>query len=49
MSSSGEFDKAYWEQHWEAGRAGEDAAPANPHLVREVGALSPGTALDAGC
>ncbi|MFM6847649.1 MAG: class I SAM-dependent methyltransferase [Terrabacter sp.] len=48
-TTNGEFDKAYWEQHWKDGRAGQEAAPANPHLVREAGALSPGTALDAGC
>lgn len=47
------FDKDYWEQHWE--QAGGPAAPvaergaANPHLVREVAGLTPGTALDAGC
>jgi SAM-dependent methyltransferase len=43
------FDQAYWEQHWQEGRAGAPAAPANPHLVREAGDLGPGTALDAGC
>ncbi|MGO4597558.1 class I SAM-dependent methyltransferase [Terrabacter sp. 2RAF25] len=46
---SSEFDREYWERHWEEGPPGEAAAPANPHLVREAGALSPGTALDAGC
>jgi SAM-dependent methyltransferase len=44
---SSEFDRAYWEQHWQ-GSQGEASAP-NPHLVREVGGLTPGTALDAGC
>ena len=44
---SGEFDRAYWEQHWQ-GSQGEASAP-NPHLVREVGGLTPGRALDAGC
>lgn len=48
-NDSSEFDQAYWERHWEQGRSGEAAAPANPHLVRETGALRPGTALDAGC
>ena len=44
------FDKDYWDQIW-----GGDRAPAmstgapNPHLVAEVGALEPGTALEAGC
>lgn len=42
-----EFDRAYWEQHWQ-GSQGEASAP-NPHLVREVAGLTPGTALDAGC
>ncbi len=42
-----EFDKAYWQQHWQ-GSPGEAFAP-NPHLVREVGGLTPGAALDAGC
>ena len=49
VTTSGEFDKAYWEQHWEDSRTGGQTAPANPHLAREAGALSPGTALDAGC
>lgn len=45
-----EFDKDYWESHWDgaAGRSGRDVA-VNPHLVREVGGLVPGTALEAGC
>lgn len=47
------FDKDYWEQHWE--QVGGPVAPvteasaANPHVVREVTGLAPGTALDAGC
>ncbi len=40
------FDKEYWEEHWRRDGAG---SPPNPHLVREVGELVPGTALDAGC
>ncbi|WP_410598998.1 class I SAM-dependent methyltransferase [Amycolatopsis sp. lyj-90] len=40
------FDKEYWEEHWQRDGAG---SPPNPHLVREVGELAPGTALDAGC
>lgn len=46
------FDKSYWEERW---RSGDDAtrsmsaAPPNPHLIREVEALAPGSALDAGC
>jgi SAM-dependent methyltransferase len=47
------FGKDYWEQHWD--QAGDPTArvaepgAANPHLVREVAGLTPGTALDAGC
>ncbi len=47
------FDRAFWEEHWR--RAGSTGAgsmatsPPNPHLVREVSDLTPGTALDAGC
>ncbi|WP_043501683.1 SAM-dependent methyltransferase [Georgenia sp. SUBG003] len=54
-----EFDKAYWEHHWEKGhgeyadadadRPGKGPGTANPYLARELGDLSPGTALDAGC
>ncbi len=48
-----DFDKAYWEQHWRQGDGGRPGSmsskPPNPYLVREIGTLSPGTALDAGC
>ena len=49
-----EFDKDYWEQHWREGwRGGGPGSmsghPANPYLISEVGGLTPGTALDAGC
>lgn len=44
------FDRAYWDQIWRGDRADSMAvSEPNPHLVREVGDLSPGTALDAGC
>jgi cyclopropane fatty-acyl-phospholipid synthase-like methyltransferase len=44
------FDKAYWDQIWQGSRGEAMAASEpNPHLVREVGDLTPGTALDAGC
>ncbi len=46
-----DFDKGYWESHWQqagADGAGGEIAP-NPHLAREIGGLEPGTALDAGC
>lgn len=52
-----EFDPAYWEAHWakdgvERDAAGHDAGrglAASPYLPAELGALAPGTALDAGC
>ncbi|MEV5831674.1 class I SAM-dependent methyltransferase [Spirillospora sp. NPDC052242] len=47
------FDKDYWDRRWRRDRAGAPVAmavgPPNPHLVREVHDLEPGTALDAGC
>lgn len=44
------FDKEYWDQIWQGGRAASMAASQpNPHLMREVSGLAPGTALDAGC
>jgi SAM-dependent methyltransferase len=48
-----EFDKDYWERHWEQPHgSGPEAATENapnPYLVRETSGLVPGTALDAGC
>lgn len=46
-----EFDKDYWEAHWQEATAlgaGTELEP-NPHLAREARELVPGTALDAGC
>lgn len=47
------FDQSYWEQQWQADPAGTPPAmavmPANPHMVREVAGIEPGTALDVGC
>lgn len=47
------FDQDYWDQHWDSGRPGaamaRAVAPPNPHLIREVVDVVPGTALDAGC
>lgn len=44
------FDSEYWEQIWHGDRADSMAAgQPNPHLIREVGDLAPGTAIDAGC
>jgi SAM-dependent methyltransferase len=47
------FDQDYWDQHWQTDPAGAPLAmavsPPNPHLVREIDNLEPGTALEAGC
>jgi len=43
-----EFDKDYWETHWQRAEA-HDALAASPYLSRELGDLAPGSALDAGC
>lgn len=47
------FDQEYWDQHWQADPAGAArmmaVSPPNPHLVREVDSLVPGTVLEAGC
>ncbi|WP_205323714.1 class I SAM-dependent methyltransferase [Glycomyces sp. YM15] len=48
-----DFDKDYWERHWEQHRRtapAEDIGSApHPYLGRETAGLTPGTALDAGC
>lgn len=41
-----DFDKDYWERHWQGAAGGH---PVNPYLPLETDALPPGTALDAGC
>lgn len=50
---SHEFDKNYWEQHWRQGQddgpGSMNGNPPNPYLAKEIGDLTPGTALDAGC
>jgi cyclopropane fatty-acyl-phospholipid synthase-like methyltransferase len=44
------FDKGYWDEIWDGDRAAAMAAgQPNPHLISEVGELTPGTALEAGC
>lgn len=44
------FDKTYWDQIWQGDRAvSMGASSTNPHLIREIGDLTPGTALEAGC
>ncbi|MCU1687244.1 MAG: SAM-dependent methyltransferase [Amycolatopsis sp.] len=44
-----EFDKPYWEKHWQQAPGAGKALGPNPHLASETGGLAPGTALDAGC
>jgi SAM-dependent methyltransferase len=47
-----EFDKDYWDAHWQQAHDRPDTGrevPPNPHLLDEVGPLAPGTALEAGC
>lgn len=44
------FGREYWDQVWTGDRvAATGSSQPNPHLVREVGDLAPGTALEAGC
>ncbi len=45
------FDRPYWDEHWRqaAARSSGSALPPNPYLVRQVGEVPPGSALDAGC
>jgi cyclopropane fatty-acyl-phospholipid synthase-like methyltransferase len=44
------FDKTYWDQIWQGDRAASmGASSTNPHLIREISDLKPGTALEAGC
>lgn len=48
----GPFDEDFWERHWAADDSGSGSMstnPPNPYLARELGDLTPGTALDAGC
>ena len=46
-----EFDKAYWDAHWQQANAhgSDEGTFPNPHLARETRSLKRGTALDAGC
>lgn len=44
------FDKSYWDDIWSSERAGAmSTSDPNPHLIRQVEALKPGSAIDAGC
>ena len=46
-----EFDKDYWEAHWEqaTGHRGGPTIVPNPYLASETSGLVTGSALDAGC
>lgn len=44
-----DFDKGYWERHWQEAHRGDVTSPENPYIVAELAELTPGTALDAGC
>lgn len=48
-----EYDRSFWEERWSQAlrEHGDRVAqrPPNAHLTAEVGDLSPGRALDAGC
>jgi SAM-dependent methyltransferase len=43
------FDQGYWDRHYRGPEERHPSGPPNPHLVRETIALTPSTALDAGC
>jgi SAM-dependent methyltransferase len=44
------FDTSYWDDIWSGERAGAmSTSDPNPHLIRQVQALTPGSAIDAGC
>ena len=44
------FDHEYWDRIWQGDRVtAMGTSQVNPHLIREIADLAPGTALDAGC
>ena len=44
------FDRDYWDQIWTGERVGSmGTSEPNPHLIQEVGGLTRGSAIDAGC
>lgn len=45
---STEFDREYWDRHWDRRDADARTLPAHPALETEIAALPPGAALDAG-
>jgi 2-polyprenyl-3-methyl-5-hydroxy-6-metoxy-1,4-benzoquinol methylase len=44
-----DFDRPYWERHWQQSHRNGPAPAPNPYLISETRDLKPGTALDAGC
>jgi len=48
-----DFDKGYWEDHWQPGRPDGPGSlgdnPPSPYLAPHLGGLAAGRALDAGC
>jgi 2-polyprenyl-3-methyl-5-hydroxy-6-metoxy-1,4-benzoquinol methylase len=48
-----DFDKSYWDEHWQQAQTSGSTAlrqpMPNPYVARETSDLEPGTALDAGC
>ncbi|MBM0232518.1 class I SAM-dependent methyltransferase [Micromonospora sp. STR1_7] len=53
MTEQHDFDRDYWERHWQQTHHGHSGAagagPPHPYLAGETTGLTPGTALDAGC
>ncbi|MEV7329433.1 class I SAM-dependent methyltransferase [Micromonospora sp. NPDC093244] len=47
MTEQHDFDRDYWERHWQQAQHGLPAP--HPYLADGTAGLTPGTALDAGC
>ncbi len=44
------FDQNFWDEIWTGDRAtAMSTSDPNPHLIKEITGLAPGTAIDAGC
>ena len=44
-----EFDRDYWDAHWQAASSADGSIAVHPYLAAETASLVPGTALEAGC
>ncbi len=44
-----DFDRDYWDAHWQAAGSADGSLTVHPYLAVETAALVPGTALEAGC